>query len=37
MWNFDRPVKREDTDCIKYDLREEYWCEKYIMPMWVAV
>ena len=36
MWNFDRPVKREDTDCIKYDLREEIFGMKNIIPMWVA-
>jgi len=36
MWNFDRPVKREDTDCIKYDLREEIFGVKNIIPMWVA-
>ena len=36
MWNFDRPVKREDTDCIKYDLREEIFGVKNIIPLWVA-
>jgi len=36
MWNFDRPVKREDTDCIKYDLREEIFGMKNIIPLWVA-
>jgi cystathionine beta-lyase len=36
MWNFDRPVNREDTDCIKYDLREEIFGLKNIIPMWVA-
>ena len=36
MWNFDRPVRREDTDCIKYDLREEIFGVKNIIPMWVA-
>ena len=36
MWNFDKPVKREDTDCIKYDLREEIFGVKNIIPLWVA-
>jgi cysteine-S-conjugate beta-lyase len=36
MWNFDRPVNREGTDCIKYDLREEIFGLKNIIPMWVA-
>jgi cysteine-S-conjugate beta-lyase len=36
MWNFDVPVNREGTDCIKYDLREEIFGLKNIIPMWVA-
>jgi cystathionine beta-lyase len=36
MWNFDGPVNREGTDCIKYDLREEIFGMKNIIPMWVA-
>lgn len=36
MWNFDIPVNREGTDCIKYDLREEIFGLKNIIPMWVA-
>ena len=36
MWNFDEPVEREGTNCIKYDLREEIFGEKDIIPMWVA-
>ncbi len=35
-WNFDEPVKREGTDCIKYDLREETFGSKDVIPMWVA-
>jgi len=35
-WNFDEEVKREGTDCIKYDLREEIFGKKDIIPMWVA-
>ena len=36
MWNFDVPVNREGTDCIKYDLREEIFGLKNIIPLWVA-
>jgi len=36
MWNFDEPVKREGTNCIKYDLREETFGIKDVIPMWVA-
>lgn len=35
-WNFDEPVDREGTDCIKYDLRENFFGRKDIIPMWVA-
>jgi cysteine-S-conjugate beta-lyase len=36
IWNFDEPSKREGTNCIKYDLREETFGVKDIIPMWVA-
>lgn len=36
MWNFDEPVKREGTNCIKYDRREETFGVKDVLPMWVA-
>jgi cysteine-S-conjugate beta-lyase len=36
MWNFDEPAGREGTNCIKYDLREETFGVKNIIPMWVA-
>jgi len=36
MWNFDEPDKREGTDCIKYDRREEIFGIKNVIPMWVA-
>jgi cystathionine beta-lyase len=36
MWNFDEPAGREGTDCIKYDLREETFGVKDVIPMWVA-
>ncbi|MCU0472127.1 MAG: PatB family C-S lyase [Bacteroidales bacterium] len=35
-WNFDEEVIREGTDCIKYDLREEIFGKKDVIPMWVA-
>jgi cystathionine beta-lyase len=35
-WNFDEPVQREGTNSIKYDLREEIFGKKDIIPMWVA-
>jgi cystathionine beta-lyase len=35
-WNFDEPASREGTDCIKYDLREEIFGKKDVIPMWVA-
>jgi cystathionine beta-lyase len=36
MWNFDEPVRREGTNCIKYDLREVTFGVKDVIPMWVA-
>jgi cystathionine beta-lyase len=36
MWNFNKPVNREGTNCIKYDLREVIFGVKDIIPMWVA-
>jgi len=35
-WNFDEEVTRKGTDCIKYDLREEIFGRKDVIPMWVA-
>jgi cysteine-S-conjugate beta-lyase len=35
-WNFDEPAKREGTNCIKFDLREETFGVKDVIPMWVA-
>lgn len=34
--NFDEPVEREGTNCIKYDLREDIFGSKDVIPMWVA-
>jgi cystathionine beta-lyase len=35
-WNFDETSSREGTNCIKYDLREETFGVKDVIPMWVA-
>ena len=35
-WNFDEIIRREGTDCIKYDLRNETFGTGNVIPMWVA-
>jgi cysteine-S-conjugate beta-lyase len=35
-WNFDEPANREGTNCIKFDLRQETFGVKDVLPMWVA-
>ena len=35
-YNFDEHIDRENTDCIKYDLRELYFGRNDVIPMWVA-
>ena len=35
-WNFDEPARREGTNCIKYDLRNETFGVADVIPMWVA-
>jgi cystathionine beta-lyase len=35
-WDFNEVIPREGTDCIKYDLREETFGRKDVIPMWVA-
>jgi cystathionine beta-lyase len=35
-WDFDETIRREGTDCIKYDLRNETFGTSDIIPMWVA-
>ncbi len=35
-WNFDEPVARENTFCVKYDLRKEIFGSSEVIPMWVA-
>jgi len=36
QWNFDEEVRREGTDCIKYDLRGDIFGREDVIPMWVA-
>jgi len=35
-WNFDEEVAREDTGCVKYDLRKVVFGTDEVIPMWVA-
>jgi len=36
IYNFDKIVARENTSCIKYDLRKAYFGREDVMPLWVA-
>lgn len=35
-YNFDKQIKREDTNCYKYDIRKELFGRDDVLPMWVA-
>lgn len=35
-YNFDELVKRENTNSVKYDLKQEIFGNKDVLPMWVA-
>ena len=36
-YNFDKEINRENTNCVKYDLRNKVFnTKKEIIPMWVA-
>ena len=35
-YNFDEIVARENTDCLKYDIRKEVYGREDIIPMWIA-
>lgn len=35
-YNFDEIVPRENTDCVKYDVRKEFFGTEDVTPMWVA-
>ena len=36
MYNFDKIIDRENTNNVKYDLREAYFGKADVLPMWVA-
>ncbi len=36
IYNFDEAVVRENTDCVKYDLRKAFFGAEKVIPMWVA-
>ncbi len=36
IYNFDEPVDRQGTSCVKYDLRSEVFGNNNVIPMWVA-
>lgn len=36
MYNFDTIINRENSECIKYDYRKEFFGDPNILPMWVA-
>lgn len=36
MWDFDEVIDRSGTDSIKYDIREDVFGRKNVIPMWVA-
>jgi len=35
-YNFDKIINRENTNCIKYDLRKKLFKKDDVIPMWVA-
>ncbi len=36
MWNFDEPVDRKGTSCLKHDLAAKVFGKEDIIPLWVA-
>lgn len=36
MYDFDEIIPRQGTDCVKYDLRETFFGDASVLPMWVA-
>jgi cysteine-S-conjugate beta-lyase len=36
MYDFDEIIPRQGTDCVKYDLREAFFGNPGVLPMWVA-
>ena len=35
-YNFDEIIQRENTNCVKYDLRKTYFGDENVLPLWVA-
>jgi cysteine-S-conjugate beta-lyase len=35
-YNFDEIIQRENTDCVKYDLRKKFFGDENVIPLWVA-
>ena len=35
-YNFDEIILRENTNCVKYDLRKAYFGDENVLPLWVA-
>ena len=35
-YNFDKPIERENTNCLKYDSRELIFKNSDVLPMWIA-
>ncbi len=35
-YDFNRVINRENTSCVKYDLRKEYFGKADVIPLWVA-
>ncbi len=36
LYNFDEIVPRENTDCVKYDIRKVFFGTEDVLPLWVA-
>lgn len=36
IYNFDEPIQRQGTDCVKYDMLKSLYGSDDLMPMWVA-
>jgi len=36
LYNFDEIVPRENTDCVKYDIRKMFFGTEDVLPLWVA-
>lgn len=36
MYDFDEIIPRHGTDCVKYDLRQAFFGDAGVLPMWVA-